>query len=118
MQAHVMVWKVCGSERGTIEGGRRGNDVDADVHERIESMKSLVVPEWDRTKRARWECSRAGCEADEEGKVNCDEMRLTAPPTSYSNQLTCVPLRLMSKECSLTPSVCKRTFRMSSATTR
>ena len=39
--------------------------------------------------------------------------RLTAPPTSYSSQLTCVPLRLMSNECSLTPSVCSRTFRIS-----
>ena len=39
---------------------------------------------------------------------------LTAPPTSYSNQLTCVPLRLMSNECSLTPSVCNRTLSISS----
>lgn len=41
-------------------------------------------------------------------------MLLTAPPTSYSSQLTRVPLRLMSNECSFTPKVCRRTFNISS----
>ena len=42
------------------------------------------------------------------------EVLLTAPPTSYSSQLTRVPLRLMSNECSFTPKVCRRTFNISS----
>ena len=52
-----------------------------------------------------------GAEISDDGK---ETTRLTAPPTSYSNQLTCVPLRLMSNEYSFTPNVCSRTFNISS----
>ena len=65
-------------------------------------------------KKMKIEDEDEGRSLNREFETQKKSSELTAPPTSYSNQLTRVPLRLISNECSFTPSVCSLTFNISS----